>query len=105
MAAKDTFTGNCILLKLKGKAVEIMGIRGISTVCPTAGPDKTIATMTLLRKFFIGSLLSLHKLGGVRFRNKIIGEPIFNFNECGGSPNGFNEFRNSSIYVPPLLDP
>ena len=45
VTTNDVLTGNCILLKLKGKSVGIMGIRGISTVSLV----KTTAPMTLLR--------------------------------------------------------
>lgn len=52
----------------------------ISTVCPTAGPVKTIATIILFL-----NLVQLHTFGGLRLRNEIMGVSNFNFNNCGGT--------------------
>jgi hypothetical protein len=37
----------------------------------------------------------LHNFGGLKFRSKILGEPTFRINLCGGVPEGDKEFRNS----------
>jgi len=46
--AKHTLTENCSLLNANGKSVGIIGILGINTNSPVAGPVKTVASMTLL---------------------------------------------------------
>jgi len=38
-------TGNCILLKSKGKSVGISGIRGMNTSFPFAQPVRTVASI------------------------------------------------------------
>jgi len=52
VTAYDNLTENCIILKSKCKSLGIIGMRGIGTVWPTAGPVKTIATIILLRRNF-----------------------------------------------------
>lgn len=38
----------------------------------------------------------MHNLGGLRLRSKIIGEPFLSMSSCGGQPDGFSEFKNST---------
>lgn len=62
---KPSLTGNCNLLKLKGRSAGIMGIRGMNTVSPAPLRVKLDASMTLLSIFLrTGTLVPLQRLGG-----------------------------------------
>lgn len=49
--------------------------------------------MTLFIRNRTYILARLHKFGDQRLRNKIMGVPVFSFNEFGGSPQRFNELK------------
>lgn len=68
-----------------------MGIPGINVISPFGGPVRMTAFIILFRNNFICNLTLLHKFGGRRLRNNVIGVPIFNFSLRGRNPKGERE--------------
>lgn len=75
--AKARRTGNYNRLKSKGKSVEIIGIRGISTSSPLHLPLMIVASIKFGDSFLTASLVPLHNFGGSKLRMSINGEPTF----------------------------
>lgn len=93
--AKDVFTGNCKRLNWNGRSDGIRGIRGINTSSPVPHPVSIVHSIMKVFSDFTSKRVPLQSLGGLRFLNKITGQPIFSSILWGGSPDGFKEFRNS----------
>jgi len=87
--------GNCGRLKSNGVPLVMTGMRGISTSSPFDFPFKIVAPMIFGNSFLTESLVQLHNRCELMMRKLIIGTPIMSENLCGGTPQRFNEFKNS----------
>lgn len=94
--ANANLTGNCNRLNDIDKSEEIIGILGIKTDSPLNFPFIIMPSIKFSVNFFMISLVPLHRMGGFRFRNTMIMDPIFSESVCAWKPDGSNEFKNST---------
>ncbi|MEE6488268.1 hypothetical protein FKM82_015173 [Ascaphus truei] len=90
-----SLTGNCRRLKLKGMSVGMSGMRGMKTSSPVAFPVNIVASMRLDMKDLMQSLVPLQRLGVLRLRSSMMGDPSLSRRRCVGIPGGSSELRNS----------
>ncbi|GFS84720.1 uncharacterized protein TNCV_4608231 [Trichonephila clavipes] len=91
-----TFNGNCRRLKLNGKLLVMIGMRGIRTLSPLASPIKIVAFTLCLPSSVIHNRVPLHNLGTFKLRINKTGTPTFNSNLCDDIPDKSKELRNST---------
>lgn len=87
--------GNCNLLKEIVASVGNKGILGMKT-SPLLHPDWMVALIMCDTILLITSLVPLQNFGGSRFLNKIIEALTLRSDLWGASPDGSNEFQNST---------
>lgn len=69
------FYRNSSFLNWKSKSVEIIVMWGMRAISPAIGPVKIVASIIWLHMLLICTLVPLYKLGGLRFRSKIMETP------------------------------
>lgn len=95
LIAKASHNGNCIRLNSNDISVGSIGIRGNSISYLLNFRFNIVASMTLFIIFITENVTSLQSRGGLMFRRRVVGTPIFNVQICDGIPDKSSEIKNS----------
>ncbi|GFX61828.1 uncharacterized protein TNCV_1383261 [Trichonephila clavipes] len=93
----STYNGNCRRLKLNGKLLGMIGMRGIRTLSPLASPVKIVDFTICLPNSVIRNRVPLHNLGISKLHiNKTGSTLTCNSNLCDDTTDNSKNYRNST---------